>query len=285
MAHTVSRTPDTMSTIHDTLASSERLMLAGTAPLVREPLWAAPASHAARASGKRARSGRCDAFPRVRDRRRWDALIAPWVHGRIRRTRTLRHAQGVGSGPLACRAEGNLQALVEYLSWARGQRFAAARYIPRTGDAEEFEAFCRIAYGFRNAVIVVEEVAAICQASYLPPEFGKIVRMGRHRGLGLLWCTQRLNEVSRTLTSLTDVWAGFSLSEPADLMALAQRCGRHYAEQVAKLSRFEWLGYNVDDQATFTEKSRLLGLWGAPPVWANEKHKVITPINATAKAQ
>ncbi len=188
-------------------------------------------------------------------------------------------------GPLAFRSEGNLREFAVYVSWARGQRFAAARYIPRTGGVEEFEAFCRVAYGFRDAVIVVEEVAAICQASYLPPEFGKIVRMGRHRGLGLLWCTQRLNEVSRTLTSLTDIWAGFSLSEPADLMALAQRCGRDYAEQVAKLSRFEWLGYNVDDQATFRDKGRLLGLWGAPPVWTDEKRKVITPISSTAKAR
>ena len=181
-------------------------------------------------------------------------------------------------GPLAFRAEGNLREFAAYLSCARGQRFAAGRYIPRTGDVEEFEAFCRIAYSFNNAIIVVEEVAAVCSASYLPPEFGKIVRQGRHRRLGLPWCTQRLNEVSRTLTSLTDVWAGFSLSEPADLTALAQRCGRDYAEQVAKLSRFEWLGYNVDDQTKFTEKTRLLGLWGAPFLWANEKREVITPI-------
>lgn len=172
-------------------------------------------------------------------------------------------------GPLAFRAEGNLQDLSAYLNQSRGQRFFAARYIPRVGDVEEFEAFCRTAYACRDTVIVVEEVAAVCSASYLPPNFGKIVRMGRHRGLGLLWCTQRLNEVSRTLTSLTDVWAGFSLSEPADLMALAQRCGREYAEHVAKLPRFEWLGYNVDDQTTFTEKTRLLRLWGAPLVWAN----------------
>lgn len=139
-----------------------------------------------------------------------------------------------------------------------------------------------MAYGFRNAVIVVEEVAAVCSASYLPPAFGRIVRQGRHRGLGLLWCTQRLNEVSRTLTSLTDVWAGFSLSEPADLVALAQRCGRDYAERMAKLPRFEWLGYNVDDQRTFTHKNKLLGLWRAPRNWGPLSP---LPLNSTAKAR
>lgn len=102
---------------------------------------------------------------------------------------------------------------------------------------------------YENFLLVVEEVAAVCQTSYLPPAFGRIVRHGRHRRIGMLWTTQRLNEVSRTLTSLTDVWAGFSLSEPADLTALAQRCGREYAEKVSELPRFEWRGWDVDTQA------------------------------------
>ena len=170
-------------------------------------------------------------------------------------------------GPLAFRSEGDFGALADYLRWARGQRFAAARYLPETGDTEEFAEFCRLAYCCGGLVVVVEEVAAVCQASYLPPEFGKIVRTGRHRGLGLLWCTQRLAEVSRTLTALTDVWVGFSTAEPNDLTALAQRAGRDYAEQVAKLPRFGWLGYDVAARETFQDKDRLLALWGAPKAW------------------
>ena len=171
-------------------------------------------------------------------------------------------------GPLAFRADnGNLDALGEYWRWARGQRFAAARYIPETGDPDEFADFCQLVYSCQNLLVVVEEVAAVCQASYLPPEFGKIVRMGRHRGLGLLWCTQRLAEVSRTLTALTDVWAGFSTAEPNDLAALAQRAGRDYAEAVSKLPRFEWMGYDVAGRETFQNKARLMTLWGAPATW------------------
>ena len=170
-------------------------------------------------------------------------------------------------GPLAFRSEGDLHALAEYLRWARGQRFAAVRFIPHRADVEEFSASCQVGYRYENLVLVVEEAAAICQASYLPPEFGKIVRTGRHRGQGILWCTQRLNEVSRTLTSLTDVWAGFSTAEPTDLLALSQRCGREYAEAVSKLPRFEWLGFDVDTQETFQDVERLKALWGAPQKW------------------
>lgn len=175
-------------------------------------------------------------------------------------------------GPLAFRTS-NVEELSGYLAWARGRPFAAARFVPHAGTVEEFEAFSAAVYQSSNLLVVVEEVAAICQASYLPPAFGRIVRQGRHRGLGLLWCSQRLNEVSRTLTSLTDVWAGFSLSEPGDLQALAQRCGREYADKVAGLPRFQWVGYDVDSQQTFTGAERLQVLWGAPAGAWPEKMK------------
>ena len=183
-------------------------------------------------------------------------------------------------GPLAFRTS-DTEALAEYLGWARGRKFAAARFIPDKGTVEEFESFCSVVYRSSDMLVVVEEAAAVCQASYLPPAFGRIVRQGRHRGLGLLWCSQRLNEVSRTLTSLTDLWAGFSLSEPSDLQALAQRCGREYADKVAALPRFQWVGYNVDSQGTFTGAERLKTLWGAPAgAWPETVKEENSPLKA-----
>jgi hypothetical protein len=181
-------------------------------------------------------------------------------------------ALGYEYGPLAHRVEtGNPDDLTRYLNWARSQPFAAVRYCPHAGgDRElraEFENVCRLIWRYENFVFVVEEVAALCDPSNLPPEFGRIVRQGRHRRIGLLWTTQRLNEVSRTLTGLTDAWAGFNLAEPADLLALAQRCGRGYAERIEKLPRYEWLGFDVDTREIFEDRDRLLALWGAPATW------------------
>jgi hypothetical protein len=170
-------------------------------------------------------------------------------------------------GPLAFRSEGNFDALETYLKWANRQPFWAARFIPRTGDVEEFERFCALAFRDENYLLVVEEAAAVTQAGYLPPNFGRIVRQGRHRGIGLLWCSQRLNEVSRTLTALTDFWCGFNIAEPVDKLALVQRCGQAFTEQVANLPRFEWKGFEVDTREIFTDERRLMALWGAPAVW------------------
>jgi hypothetical protein len=181
-------------------------------------------------------------------------------------------ALGYEYGPLAYRVgNGNPESLTDYLDWARSQRFAAARYVPRSGGdkelREEFEHVCQVLWGYENFVFVVEEVAALCDPSNLPPEFGRIVRQGRHKRIGLLWTTQRLNEVSRTLTGLTDFWAGFNLAEPADLLALAQRCGQDYAERIEELPRYEWVGWDVDTREIFEDEDRLLALWGAPATW------------------
>lgn len=169
-------------------------------------------------------------------------------------------------GPLALCCE-DADSLADYLDWGAGKRFAAVRFIPQLGDVDEFEEFCEVVYESQNLVVVIEEVAAVCHAAWLSPAFGRIVRQGRHRALGLLWATQRLNEVSRTLTALTDVWVGFSTSEPNDLQALAARAGRDYAEDVASLPRFKWLGYDVDTQTAFENKEKLLESWGAPAKW------------------
>lgn len=181
-------------------------------------------------------------------------------------------ALGYEYKPLAYRVEdGDPESLTEYLDWAHGQRFAAVRYCPQSGGdrelGEEFEHVCRVLWRYQDFVFVVEEVAGLCDPSNLPPEFGRLVRQGRHRRIGLLWTSQRLNEVSRTLTGLTDVWAGFSLAEPADLLTLAQRCGQDYAERIERLPRYEWLGWDVDTREAFEGKARLLALWGAPKAW------------------
>ena len=184
-------------------------------------------------------------------------------------------------GPMAVQCD-TVDDLADYLRAARSRRFAGVRFVPQEGTVEEFEEFCEVVYGFENFVVVVEEVAAVCQASYMTPAFGRIVRQGRHRGLALLWATQRLNEVSRTLTALTDVWASFSVSEPGDLSALAQRCGREYAEAVARLPRFEWLGYDVDTQETFQDRDKLMALWGAPSSWNHHSGASIPGIRTNA---
>lgn len=107
-------------------------------------------------------------------------------------------------------------------------------------------------------LFVVEEAPWVLKAGYMPPAFGKIVRTGRHRQIDLLWTAQRASEVSRTLTSATDVWIFYSQTEPRDLDAIAERCGREIADKTAGLGLHDSFVWDVIEREIMPDSPRLL---------------------------
>ncbi len=169
--------------------------------------------------------------------------------------------------PMANLYDGDLDGFGRFLDWSRGRTFAAARYVPAEDVAGEFDGFCRALWSAGDFLVVVEEAAEVCQASYLPAAFGRVIRQGRHNGLGVLATTQRIAEVSRTLTALADVFVGFSTAEPRDLSALQERTTAEYVEHVKVLPPHQWLAWDVANREEHADLDRLLALWGAPAVW------------------
>ncbi len=129
----------------------------------------------------------------------------------------------------------DLDRLYDFLAWAVKQEHAAARFIPEYDVDADFASVCEAVYRTGHLVFGVEEIPVLAGASFVPPEFGNIVRLGRHRKIGLYWTGQRAAECPRTLTAMTDAFVIFSTQEPRDLEAIADRCGRDVAEQVARL--------------------------------------------------
>jgi hypothetical protein len=64
--------------------------------------------------------------------------------------------------------------------------------------------------------------------------------------------------VSRTLTSATDVWIFYSQTEPRDLDAIAERCGREVADQVAGLGLHDSFSWDVIAREIIPNSPRLL---------------------------
>jgi hypothetical protein len=107
-------------------------------------------------------------------------------------------------------------------------------------------------------LLCIEEAPLVCTASYIPPVFGKQVRTGRHNRIDQLWTAQRASEVSRTLTGATDVWIFFSQTEPRDLDAIADRCGREIAAKVANLGLHDFFTWDAILQKVVENSPRLL---------------------------
>lgn len=118
--------------------------------------------------------------------------------------------------------------------------------IPSGDDFEaEFSEMCVEVYAAGNMLFAVEEVPMLSTAGYVPKKFNKIVRLGRHRNLSVLYTAQRLSECPRALTSATDMFVLFCHSEPRDLDAIAERCGREIAEKVQGLGDHGFLVWDV----------------------------------------
>ncbi len=133
----------------------------------------------------------------------------------------------------------------QFLIWAEGQDYFAGRYIPEFNLEGDFEECCDLVWHQGDLLFGVEEVPMLCSASYLPPAFDRIVRLGRHRKISVLWTAQRMAEVARRLTAATDVFILFAHTEPRDLDAIADRCGGDVARKVAGLGLHGFLVWDV----------------------------------------
>ncbi len=152
----------------------------------------------------------------------------------------------------------SIGALARFLAWSRNQPAFAGVYVPQDDPAEEIEEASRLVYARGDLCLVCEEVPLYTQAGYVPPLFGRLIRTGRHRHLDIAWTAQRAAEVPKTLTSLTDVWVLFSQTEPKDLAALAERCGRDVADKVAALGPHEFVIWDAQARGYLQDSPRLL---------------------------
>src|SRR5713226_4708758 len=68
-----------------------------------------------------------------------------------------------------------------------------ARYIPEADDEDmEFAEICSEVYEQGNMMFAIEELAMIgCSPNFAPKKLKRIVRLGRHRNIDMLWTTQR----------------------------------------------------------------------------------------------
>lgn len=134
----------------------------------------------------------------------------------------------------------------------------AATFVPSGELDEEIEEVARLIYARGELCFVCEEIPLYTQAGYMPPLLGKLIRTGRHQQIDIVWTAQRAAEVPRTMTSLTDQWVLFSQTEPRDLSALADRCGREVADRVAGLGLHDYFLWDSITHAELEDSPRLL---------------------------
>ncbi len=133
-----------------------------------------------------------------------------------------------------------------FFGWTRKREKFAARFVPLAAPEGSFDAVADMVYRRGRLAFGVEEVAMISNPNWLPEGFDRLVRLGRHRGVDLLWTSQRAGEVARRLTAQTDVFIIFRHTEPRDLDAIQERCGVEVRDRVSQLEVHEHLVWDVE---------------------------------------
>jgi len=121
-------------------------------------------------------------------------------------------------------------------------------YQPLEKTFTHFDQFCLCSFQYDNYMLVIEEVELFATSHNIPPNFKKIIDIGRHKGIGLI-CTAR-----RTLRTNPDIPYNanhiimFKQHRPQDLQYLATFCG----EDVWKLQKLPDYNYLWYDGRTLT---------------------------------
>lgn len=84
------------------------------------------------------------------------------------------------------------------------------RFDPEIEELEpHLNAILRVCFHFQNIQVVVEEVTMFSSANYLPPYLRNCLFQGRHKGLSLVFITQRPARLHKDILSqCTHIFAG-----------------------------------------------------------------------------
>lgn len=127
---------------------------------------------------------------------------------------------------------------------------------PGRGDLESaVDVIFETCFEIGDLWLAIEEVPHFATASWMPEGLDMLARMGRHRGVSVVYTAQRFAELPRRLTATTDVFVLFAQREPSDLQALAGRVGRDVAERVERLPLHGRIVYDALAGCCVAEKS------------------------------
>lgn len=152
-------------------------------------------------------------------------------------------------------------AVEDWLEWSYGDRHCAARFVP-DDIGPDFQEICELVDDYGNLTFCVEETPLVTpNASFIPREFDRLVRTGRHRGINLLFIGQRSTELARRCTAAADFIVYFATREPRDLREIAERLGNEQADRVSQLGLHGYICFDVVNwrDATIEEIQMRLG--------------------------
>lgn len=114
--------------------------------------------------------------------------------------------------------------------------------ILQTRDPEQFEELCITAYKCQKISLFIDEIDFYCGASLSKKSaFYEIIHTGRHKEIDLYTASRRPANISRDLTSQTDIFYLTMVTENRDFDYIKQAFGEEVAEHLKTIEKFNFL--------------------------------------------
>jgi len=124
-------------------------------------------------------------------------------------------------------------------------------------EAESFDFVCAVAGAIENVCLIIEEVDTYATPSIIPFELKKLLKIGRHYGVSMIFVSRRPAEINRLITSQAQRFVCFKTIEPNDVRYLRSIIGNPALElpEMPMLSYLDWKhGIIEKDEITFSRK-------------------------------
>lgn len=114
--------------------------------------------------------------------------------------------------------------------------------VLNTRDPEQFEELCITAYKCEKINLFIDEIDFYCGASLSKKSsFYEIIHTGRHKEIDLYTASRRPANISRDLTSQTDIFYLTMVTENRDFDYIKQAFGEEVAERLKTIEKFNFL--------------------------------------------
>lgn len=107
-----------------------------------------------------------------------------------------------------------------------------------------FEEFIKAVWeNLNNCVVVIEEIDLYANNHYMPDALEKIIKIGRHKGIGLIGITRRIADTSKVLVSQSNYIITFKQWLPQDVDYLKQFVLVN-EDVIRNLGKHEYIAYH-----------------------------------------
>lgn len=124
-------------------------------------------------------------------------------------------------------------------------------------DEESFEELAALVYKMRNICFLVDEIDMFAPPSMTrKASFYKLIHYGRHNQIDIITTSRRSANISRNLTSQTDVVIYSRVREPNDKKYIKDYIGKEYVEVAEILKKFHFLMIDENYKAHIFEVTK-----------------------------